>query len=159
MVDSVDQINISGESLRVIHTKQINSSSSSFEFGGSIIERVGANSMFPSFFACDPAPGSIRCYSDGVIDYKTISFSCDATHVGLKEKDLNSINVSPNPFINHFIISTDQGIESLTLTNLKGQNILFEQKGNEIYPHNCSKGIYILSFEPNGNVYQRKLIK
>lgn len=158
-VDSVGMIIVSGESLRVIYTKQINSSSSNYEFGGAIIEKIGASYMFPSYFACDPVPGDIRCYSDGVIDYKTINFVCDAQHVGLEDENLAAINISPNPFNDYFDISTNQEIKDITLTNLNGQHISFEQKGNRIYLKNIPKGIYLLSLELNGRRIQQKLIK
>lgn len=159
LVDSLGQVNVSGETLRVVYTSQINSMSSNFEFGGAIIERIGANYMFPSFFSCDPVPGNIRCYSDVDINYTTITFSCEAQSVGLSENNLDNIKIYPNPFHDYFEFSSDQEIKDIKLANLKGQNVLFEFKGNKIYPQNCSNGIYFLSFESNGMIYKYKLIK
>ncbi|PWH86006.1 T9SS type A sorting domain-containing protein [Brumimicrobium oceani] len=159
LVDSLGIIMVSGENLRVVYTSQINASTSDFEFGGTIIEKIGANYMFPSFFACDPVPGDIRCYSDGMIDYSTVPFACDAQAVGLSENQIIDFSVSPNPFNSYFEISSDQNIRNLKIKNMQGQNISYEQKGNRIFLNSYPNGIYLLTFEQEGRMFQQKLIK
>lgn len=79
--------------------------------------------------------------------------------LGISSVETYSSLIYPNPFLSSFKLLSDENIESIQLRDLKGKEIKFEQKGDEIYPFNCASGVYILSYELDHKVYYQKLIK
>lgn len=74
------------------------------------------------------------------------------------EKNPN-IKVSPNPFNEKITISGEYPVSNIQFSNLQGESIKFERNGNTIVPFNTSKGLYLLTFELQGNVYTYKILK
>ncbi|MCD4729239.1 MAG: T9SS type A sorting domain-containing protein [Bacteroidales bacterium] len=80
----------------------------------------------------------------------------------IKENEINSIRISPNPAKDFVVIQSDQIIQNISLMNLSGQ-ILWEY--SEISKQNFSlplrkynPGIYIIRIEIEGDLIYRKII-
>ena len=69
------------------------------------------------------------------------------------------INLFPNPFIDKITIPKNITISNILISDLNGKLIDFDQDKNSIYPKNCASGLYIVSFESNGEIIKFKIIK
>src|SRR5690554_2205346 len=74
------------------------------------------------------------------------------------EKNPN-LKVSPNPFNEKITISSEYPVSNIQLSNLQGEAIKFEINGDTIVTFNTSNGLYLLTFELQGNIYTYKILK
>lgn len=153
LVDSISQIQVSGQDLKVLYTKMINyTASSQSYFGGKIIENIGGTHFSPSYGYCSPPGGELRCYIDNSISYHTGIYSCTEETVNTQEEFLNKISVYPNPFSDYITIYVDQGkLDQLKIeiVDLKGQVVhqeIFSKKTKsiKINLNSLERGFYIL---------------
>lgn len=168
-VDSTDQIQVSGQNLKVLYTHMANYTvNSTSYFAGKIVENIGCNSFSPTYGFCSPPPGDLRCYEDTSIFYHTGPYNCKQVTVDLPENVEKTISVYPNPFSEYITIKSNQ-VASLTINiiDLQGkiihQEVLFKRtKSKKINLHFLQSGFYILKISsktiPNIN-YSSKIFK
>lgn len=163
IVDSIGQTSITGQNLRIIYTSIVNQLESSFHFGGTIIENIGAPSMFPGFNFCDPGPGPLRCYEDQFISYQTGPYFCDQVTLGVPEKEKKQITVFPNPSSQFIRIDLSEMISGdIEIINLAGQKVLyrtFEASSLKINTRKLAEGLYVLNIiDDDSIIHTEKLI-
>lgn len=97
-VDSVSQIIVSGNTLKVLHTT---CNYLFFDWGCDIIAGVGNTAFLtPDFGLFEGGPWGLRCYTDASIDLHFVSYPCDTTLVvtaTADPADRYGIRVFPNP--------------------------------------------------------------
>jgi hypothetical protein len=96
-VDSISSINVDNVPLKVLYTSILNSGENWWEFGGRIIERIGAEHLFPVFGVCDPVPAGLRCYNDSLISYHQGIYDCDEVISSVAEVEVSDWFLYPNP--------------------------------------------------------------
>ena len=90
---------------------------------------------------------------------KTDVSECGTT-TGVESGMITGLTIYPNPGVNDFNVSVDQGVFNVSIYNAAGQLMLQgtydteTQLGNELLP-----GIYLMRLEQNGIVETRKIIK
>lgn len=91
---------------------------------------------------------------------QTDSMNYFFTHLAVNEfKTQVTESVYPNPFNDGVTIPSEQSPSKIKLRDMQGKEIKFEQYENTVYPINCTKGLYFLSFESNGEWVHYKIIK
>ena len=153
VVDSVSDININGNILKMQHVSQACYFEDCF-MHGAIIENIGwTGFMFPLHVAHDPPYGGpLRCYEDDLIGlYKIVDFDCDyIANIEYIECN-NNFYVYPNPIQQSFIIETDLWHKSnaeIRITTTTGNHIKtkpINSPQTEINTSGWSKGTYICS--------------
>lgn len=78
-----------------------------------------------------------------------------ATH----KNNNGNVSIFPNPFHSAFKIQTKMALSDIQIVDLQGRNIDFYKVGSTIHLPNCKSGIYILSAQQGGHIYNFKIIK
>jgi hypothetical protein len=71
----------------------------------------------------------------------------------------NLFKIYPNPIEEHFQFVAEQNVSLVQITDLQGNKVSYTQDGNTFNLMNCKTGVYIVSFEVNGELYHQRLIK
>ncbi|PWH85768.1 hypothetical protein [Brumimicrobium oceani] len=74
-------------------------------------------------------------------------------------KTNETIQIVPNPFTNGIKIANVEFNTEVNIKDSKGISIKYERFGDVIYPLNCSKGIYYISFLSNNKLFTYKILK
>lgn len=148
-------------------------STSYFDFGGTVIEDIGSTFfLFPQWGFCDPIIHELRCYEDSIIGlYQLSNISCDSIIwlSSTPEFENNEFIISPNPFNSEISITIiNKAIKNLTLS-------LFDFSGKQLWEcqeatvrdsftkvmdlSKFSKGIYFLVFDIDGQKQVKKIVK
>jgi hypothetical protein len=82
--------------------------------------------------------------------------------LGLEDLNKESINVYPNPFMDHLIV-TANNITKVELLNVNGERILLQsflsENQTEIDTHILPQGVYLVRIHTDKGIYHRRLIK
>lgn len=107
------------------------------------------------------ADGDWECLFDMYeIDFDAGIFPIIGEGSSVEESSNNfTVNAYPNPFTNEITISNPK-VERVVVYNLIGQEVLNTRViGNTVNTSNLSSGVYVVSFEGNGERAIRKMIK
>lgn len=167
IVDSVSYIEIQEEQLKVLHTRteKFYDYQNCFEFG-KITQRIGSEyGLFGrNFDQCSNGfPGKIRCYSDGLLDFKDFNEDCDfdGLDTSTENKQRNSIELYPNPTDGDLFLDTKANIKAYRIIDISGK-VLIEHGnlvGDRIQINSLAIGIYFLELiDPTGNLMLTKKI-
>lgn len=166
--------NINGYILKYIYVYTINTSPSSWFYGGKIIQNIMSEICpIPLYGAIDPGPGPLRCYIDTVIGtYKNPNFhngswSCDTVTTGIDFiNSLKKTNIFPNPISNsidirgYSLLATEIEISDILGRRLLMQHITSPSTQTTVNLRELSAGIYfIIVRDSDGNVEVKKLVK
>jgi len=166
LVDSVDQILIDGEILRVLYTTQINMIESDYEFGGMIIEKIGAISFYPWLFSCDPVAGIIRCYEDDDIFYQRDSnIACEYSTVNTIDLEIENVKAYPNPVNDKLRITIDFPFDqkiNFQMIDMSNKMVLHGTLGSTtIDVSSLLRGVYVFNLVDSSNevILTTKILK
>lgn len=79
----------------------------------------------------------------------------------LTEQDVNKIQIYPNPASTHFTLTNLSDGGRLTVLDVSGKTVFSETMNSSSFTLNCQDfvaGIYLVQFENNGQVSQKKLV-
>ena len=99
--------------------------------------------------------------SDQIIYFDNV-FGAQASSIGLKESQINSVKVFPNPGNMSFRVESDQMIQKLKIFNLTGQ-LLMSQSAmaleTEVDTKELPKGIYLIELELDNGIEIHRWVK
>jgi hypothetical protein len=168
IIDSVSTIDISGFTLRVLHTSSIEPENTlnNWQFYGKIIERIGDIGLFFGRPSVIPLayPGPLRCYQDSLISFQNINIDCDTIITEKKEIEHDFFKVFPNPtsgFLNITVssVSADYFIEVYNLSGIKIFSAPIHNKETILNFSLFPIGIYIIHLGLGKEIHFLKLIK
>ncbi|TYA59315.1 T9SS type A sorting domain-containing protein [Formosa maritima] len=82
----------------------------------------------------------------------------DGPTLSIESETAEVIKIFPNPVSETLYISTDQQIETVTLYDLLGKQVLLAKKVNQIEVRNLKSGIYLLKIKTDRSKITKKII-
>ncbi|PID88313.1 MAG: hypothetical protein CSB06_00735 [Bacteroidia bacterium] len=184
IVDSISNMNLNGQDLKVQHISYTLYAEGQYGFNSTIseqlVERIGSEKHFifsPSCIIEDEFTYSgLRCYNDNTISYKNEwwknhfpEIACDsllnATTTNIKETIKGEFLISPNP-TNDFVTISNRNVFAddfyIELYNLSGEQLdrIFCKNTATIDLNKYQSGVYIIKIYQNSTtVYTFKIIK
>lgn len=164
-VDSIETEIIDGQVLRTLDISQLNPTQDYWVAGGRIVERIGnMGYLFPSYGACDPVPGNLRCYQDSVINFHQGSYECDEVISSIVESDEVVLSVYPNPTDGLIVIDLLPRMKDLIfrVLDMSGRLVLEKRLNNMNDRIQCdltalNAGIYFAEVQTENNTYVTKI--
>lgn len=165
VVDSVGMQLLDGAELRVLYVHSLNNSPDpDWFFSGPILERIGLRGYAAFWWgrgeACIFEGGSLRCYIDPEISWRSSDFSeslpCDYISA-TSEIQSSPYILHPNPVITQVYLP--QGAEHIELFDTTGERLLIEKSGNEIDVSLYPSGMYFIRFELEGDLKVSSFVK
>ncbi len=166
-VDSISQLVINGDTLKVLHVTD-----SILSIGNTIIESIGSTHfLFPDERAnChnivfdSNEPLGLRCYEDTIIGfYEThIAPSCTYTFIfiGIIEAGKEHFNIFPNPTSGDIRFVFPTNLERIEIFDLSGQlvKVSYDMQSANLY--GLTSGTYVLKLtDKSGNLGIRRIVK
>ena len=158
-VDSVSNMSIENDVFKLFYTSMLNQSQTNFEFGGRIIEKIGASIFYPSFQFCDPVPGELRCYYDGENYIKFSEIECDLTILNIDKQDLKKVAVYPNPIQSNELLTIEFSGNYSIINNLGQMVQNGKVENHQINLDDVPKGSYFLVLENGNQLHKLKIVK
>jgi hypothetical protein len=165
IVDSVWTQFIDGEELRVLHVHSLsNDLDPDWIFEGPVIERIGIMG-YASFWwgrgqGCIFEGGSLRCYEDPEISWRSSDFSeslpCDYISA-TSDIQAQTYTLHPNPASTHITLPT--GAEHVGLFDISGRSMELFHYDSDLDVAPYPAGMYIIRFELDGVVRVLSFIK
>ncbi len=157
-VDSISQITISGEVLKVWHI----SHSLYYDWGRRIFEKGGNDMLFaPKFGLGELQVFGLRCFETPDVALHFVPYPCDTSYSTFSKtinlKDLSDIVVSPNPFSDRLNITWASPADgfSFSMYDQSGKLVFYRQNlGSELalYTKNLPIGIYYWSVKSGNRI-------
>lgn len=175
-VDSASSLIVNNDTLKILYVTASDNPVFGFPdwyFGNPLIERIGANYMFPGIWGLwDLDIPYLRCYDEIGLSYKKYdSIACDTLITFIPDRSWESedgLTVFPNPFNDFITIQIESKVRvkegEMTISNYLGQPVFFrhlEKDENAIVINisNLNNGLYLINLRINSEKYTYKLIK
>ncbi len=156
VVDAVGIQLLDGAELRVLHVHSLsNEPDPDWIFEGPVIERIGIMGYAAFWWGrgqgCIFEGGSLRCYIDPVISWRSSDFSeslpCDYISA-TSEVQTHTYTIHPNPASTH--ITLPSGAEHVGLFDMTGRSMNLSYFDNQLDVATYPTGMYIIRFELDG---------